>query len=282
MSRTDKKTFVVTGATGTVGAALTIALEAGGHQVRAVSARSGIDLASSNLAPIFADSDGVFLLTPMREDMVAVGRRMVEAAVSVSAPRIVRLSAASPMHRAHCFVGIAHGEVDKALLNARPDSVVLRPHGFMQNLLGMAPMIAGGALAQPLALDSADALIDARDIAASAAAALVGNGAAFKGVYDLTGPAALSPPAIANVLAARLGWPITAVAMTNSEARAGLSAAGVPAWFIDRILEMRAVQEGGAMQSTTRSVVDLTGVAPRPLDKFVDDHASVFLEARPT
>ena len=79
-------------------------------------------------------------------------------------------------------------------------------------------------------------LIDARDIAAVACAALLGD-AGLGETLELTGGEALSNRAVAAQLSALLGHVVAYQDVSESAAREGMRAAGMPRWVVDVILE---------------------------------------------
>ncbi|WP_227271006.1 NmrA family NAD(P)-binding protein [Roseobacter weihaiensis] len=276
--------ILVAGGTGNVGSYIVDQLSAEGHQVRALTTarrddQPGIeyvqcDVSRDDLGPVFEGVAAAFLMVPIRPDMVAVGERLNEAAVAAGAKRIVRLSAATPMQVPSSFVGMSHGAIDAHLLSLFPDALILRPHGFMQNLLHHGQEVSDGRLAQPIDGDSRDSMIDARDISASAVAGLVGD---YVGIVDITGPESLSAREVAQKLGEVIGRDVEAVSVLRSDAKKDMMNQGMPDWLADAILEMQPLQERGVMAITTSGVEDLTGRPPRELSAFIEDNKNVFM-----
>lgn len=94
-------------------------------------------------------------------------------------------------------IGRAHHEVESALMSSGTRWTILRPHVFMQNLLGQAPSIVQQARIVSASGDGRIPFIDTRDIAAVAAVALTQSGHDGK-KCALTGPEALSYADIAR------------------------------------------------------------------------------------
>src|SRR5206468_7484315 len=98
-----------------------------------------------------------------------------------------------------------HRDGDLALAASGVPSIVLRPNGFMQNVLCQQV----GAIRERNCFFTSTpgarvSLIDAADVAAAAAAALTRDDVA-PGPRDLTGPAAITPEEMAFVMSAILG-----------------------------------------------------------------------------
>lgn len=234
------------------------------------------DLAIPMTSAWFDGADGAFLMAPIQPDMVDIGKRLNQAVADARVPRIVRLSIASVMQRPEVLAGWAHRQIDQDLLVRRPDALVLRPHGFMQNLLGLADAVKQGTLPQALAPGARDAMIDTRDIARAAVTGLLND--RVSGAVDLSGPQAVAPEDVAAALSALTGQRVAAVTLSNTQASRALLQIGMPEWLIDRILEFRSVQEEGAAAMTTDGMQKITGEAGRTLATFLKDHAEKFCD----
>lgn len=95
---------------------------------------------------------------------------------------------------------------------------LLRPGGFASNDLAWAEAVRATRTVPTPFPDVALPVIDPADIAEVAAAALVGDGHLGR-VYELTGPAPLSPRERAAAIGAALGEPVRVVELSRAEAR---------------------------------------------------------------
>ena len=151
----------------------------------------------------------------------------------------------------------------------------LRPNLFMQGLLQLAPMVrATGVLAAPIG-EAAVSVIDVRDIADAAVAALTEDGHAGQ-TYTLTGPAALSHAALAAALTQAAGRDIAFVRASDEQMRGALAAAGMPAWQVEGLIEDYAHYARGEAAMVTADVAQATGHPPRDFAAFAREHASAF------
>ena len=127
-----------------------------------------------------------------------------------------------------------------------------------------------GVIAVP-AGQGATSFVDARDIAASAVAALTSN--AFDGkAYDLTGPQALSYAEAAAILGEVAGKPIRYKASTDTAFIAMLTGAGVPADYAAFLaMIFHPVREGWTAR-VTGDVEKLSGRRPTGLVDYARDH----------
>src|SRR5690606_35351261 len=107
--------------------------------------------------------------------------------------RVVRLSAVGAAHDAPTRSGRLHALADHELQQSGLSWTILRPHWFMQNLLGAAaPITAHGAVHLNLG-QGRIGMIDVRDVAAVAAGVLTSPPEDHHArIYTPTGPRAIT------------------------------------------------------------------------------------------
>ena len=213
--------ILVSGATGTIGRHVVRLLTDRGLPFRAMSRHEqpgGVraDFADpASLARAVADVDTVFLLTappvPTADHDVA----LVAAARAAGVRKIVKLSAIGTGEQfAGATVGAWHLAAEEAVTASGLVWTVLRPSGFASNLLWHRAALRAGEPLPNLAGDARQAVIDPRDVAAVAVAAMTDD--AHDGRrYDLTGPELLTFADQAAVLERVLERP---VAVTDLDA----------------------------------------------------------------
>ena len=284
--------IVVTGATGNIGEELLRLLSAAGESVRAVSRRPPTDVSLPNvewvtadlahrdsLGPAFEGADRLFLLTGNVDDMVPAQGNAIAAAEPASLTRVVKLSALGASDHSRSVIGVWHYVVERALQDSRLEWTILRPHVFMQNVLDQRQAIRDPGRVYSPAGDAAVPMIDTRDIAAVAAAALTTAGHAGKR-YTLTGPAPVSWTEIAATLSEVLGHAVEYVPETEDDAWHRLHGAGLPPWLIGGQLALAEYQrKGGGTGIVTNTVEQITGRAPRTFREFATDHAEVLRQS---
>ena len=118
-------------------------------------------------------------------------------------------------------------------------------------------------------------MIDVRDIAAAAAAALTEEGHEAK-TYDLTGPQALSHREMAEKLSGALGRRIEFVDVPPETMREALIEAGLPVWQADGLIEDYAHYSRGEAAEVAPGVQEATGNRPRSFLDFASAYAGVF------
>ncbi|KAB2349679.1 SDR family oxidoreductase [Actinomadura rudentiformis] len=289
------RTVLITGATGTVSTALMNALEGADVDLRALvrdqskakrlreqgAAVFVGDLDDpGSLPPAFEGVQDVWLLTPNGPRAPENSMNAVWAARQAGVDRIVRLSVVGAAHDAPTRSGRLHALSDQELQRSGLGWTILRPHWFMQNLLNEAADIAATGT---FSLNMAAArlgMIDARDIADTAARVLLEDPGRHHGqIYTLTGPRALTFDHVAHHLAAALDRPISYLPVSDDAKRKTLLGYGLPAWTIDMLQEYAQAYVSGWGDFTTDTVTDLLGHPPRDIADFAHDHTEAFTPA---
>jgi uncharacterized protein YbjT (DUF2867 family) len=229
----------------------------------------------STHAPALEGIDAVYLVPPAADpdpgrrilDLVALGaRRGVRRVVLLGAQSI---SSSDP--------GL--GEAQRHLPDLVPEWAVLRPSWFMQNLLGDHHLAHGLRQASVLRTATGSGrlpFIDADDIAAAAAAALLGPSPDREVV--LTGPESLSYGDVAQVLSEETGRTIRHESVDPRDlVRVMAPTLGTP--FAEVLAAMDARTRDGAWEEPTDEVLRLTGRRPTSLRSFVRRHRGELAEA---
>lgn len=282
--------ILVTGAAGTTGSEVVRLLAAKGVRVRALVRNPekgkqfhgpGVEVVVADLEkpltldPVLKGVDKVFLVTSPDPRVGILHGNLIESAKRAGVKQIVRLSSVQAVANSPSQFLKWHGEVDERLSRSGLSYVILRAHYFMQNLLMMRGTIQSeGKMYVPMK-EAKLSTIDARDIAASAAAVLTSEGHSGR-IYELTGPEALSFGKMAEKLGAAIGRPVQYVDVPPDAAREALAAAGYPAWLSDGLTEMYVHFTGGSAADISGSVEKLTGKKPRTFDVFAKDFAGAF------
>jgi uncharacterized protein YbjT (DUF2867 family) len=216
--------IVVTAAGGPTGTAVVRALWSRGEQVRAV-VRSGptaeltglsVDVGTADLtAPAtieaqLAGARALYLIWPNFDpDEAAGATALLAAARRAGVPRVVYHSVLRPQARSMPHHA-AKDRVEEALDASGLAWRVLQPCAYSANLDGaVREAAATGRFASGWGLDTAQSLVDLRDVADAAAVLLTEDGL-DGGTFEAVGPEPLPAPRIAALLAERLGRPVTA------------------------------------------------------------------------
>jgi uncharacterized protein YbjT (DUF2867 family) len=164
-----------------------------------------------------------------------------------------------------------HAESERGLREAGVPWTILRPNFFAQTFTGM---VAGGQMYTSSG-EGRVSIVDARDVAAAAAAVLTGDGHEGR-TYVLTGPEALTFGEAADVIAETTGKPVQRIDVPGEALVAGMTQFGVPEWLAQDVAALQAVYAAGEAAEVTDDVRALTGRDPRTLRDFVADHRARF------
>jgi uncharacterized protein YbjT (DUF2867 family) len=276
--------YLVTGATGNVGAELVAQLAAAGEPVRAVvrdpgRARArlpeGVEAVGGDLnepeslAGALDGVRGMFLLPGYDglEELLALAKR-------AGVERVALLSGGS-VDTGDLTNAVARYMImsERAVEASGLDGTFLRCRAFMSNALRWLPQLREGDVVRVPFAGVPIAAVDPHDIAAVAAAALTGDGHAGK-AYPLTGPAALLPAEQVAILGRALGRDLTCVAQPNDEARAEMEAA-MPVEYVNAFFSFYV---DGTLDETTvyPTVEEVTGRPPRTFEQWAAAHAADF------
>jgi len=152
----------------------------------------------------------------------------------------------------------------------------LRPNLYMQGLLAFASSIGSeGSFFAPIG-EARVSIVDVRDIAAVAAAALIESGHEGK-TYDITGPESLTHGEMASQLSDALEKKITFVDIPEGAMRNALIGFGLPEWQAGGLVEDYAHYRRGEAESVSDAVREVTGHAARSFAAFARDYKQAFL-----
>jgi len=225
-----------------------------------------------SLPRAFEGVDDVWQLAPPGPRAPEHAMNTLWAARQAGAKRVVRMSAIGAAHDAPTRNGRLHALSDDELLASGLRWTILRPHFFMQNLLGLAPSIADSGRFHFNLGGGKLGMIDARDIAAVAAAILLDESGRHDGkIYTPTGPESLDLGAVAQVLSRVLERPVEYVAIPDEAARRGLAQVGLTPWLAGMTVEYGRAYASGWGDFTTTHVRDVVGRDATSFASFARD-----------
>lgn len=281
------KTLII-GATGTVGRQVARLLAEAGHEVVGATRRPdaqpavadlrwvGLDLATGEgLDEAFAGVERAFFLSPPgHADQYAVLAPLIDAAVRHGLKKVVLQTAQG----VDADDRIPFRRAELALEASGVPFAIVRPGWFMQNF--HTYWVAGIQQRDVVSVPAGDArtgFIDARDIAAVAAALLQRDGS--DGAFVLTGPEALTHEEVAAKIAAAAGRPIRYEDVDPGAFRAGLVGAGLPADYAQLMVDLFAGVRAGWAAGLTDDVRRVLGRAPIGFDRYAADFQASFAPA---
>ena len=276
--------ILITGATGKVGSEAARLLAARHQPTRALvrdpsrAPDGDVEIATGDFdRPDTLDAamrgiDTVLLVSPA---VPAQEIAVIDSAVRQGATRVIKVtskaSADSPVDRRR-----GQAQIEAHLQTTGLAYTLLRSNAYMQNLLALAPVIkqTNGFLMS--AGDGQVGMIDARDVAATAAAIAIAPKEHAGQTYWLTGPGLITYTDIAEELSAALGHLVEYRQISPAEHRAAMVQAGTPeAVATSNAQAFGLIAEGDAAWLSD-DVKSITGTAPRPLRTFIADHVQAF------
>jgi uncharacterized protein YbjT (DUF2867 family) len=277
--------IVVTGATGNIGRPLTRALAEAGEQVTAVSRHAAevpdgvrhvvADLADpAGLEPALAGAKALFLLlSGDLHDAVDGPAGVIRQAAASGVRRVVMLSSLGVATRPFGTTRIVMRELEDVLKESGLDWAILRPGGFASNALWWAESVRTQRVVAAPFGDVGVPIIDPADIAEVAAACLLDD-RHTGGVYELTGPAVITPREQAEAIGAALGEPVRFHELTRAEARAGMERM-MPAELADDTLDVLGSPTPAELR-VSPDVRAILGRAPRTFADWAARNAEAF------
>ena len=282
--------ILMVGATGLVGSATLRQLTARSVPVRALvrNAEKASTLAGPGVETVIGDLeqpasldaalDGVtraLLISPLHPRQVEWQGNCVEVARRAGAVHIVKLSGLGTAPDSPLCSGRWHAQTERHIADAGLPFTYLHPPFFMQNLLRSAAVIAAQGVLLASMQAGKIAMVDARDVAAVAVAALTSDGHVGK-TYTITGPEALSFQEVAQKLATATGRPVSYQNIPLASVRQEMVATGLPAWLVEVRMEFATALRDGYAAAVTGTVQAVTGQPARTLDAFAREHAALF------
>jgi uncharacterized protein YbjT (DUF2867 family) len=276
----------VSGAPGNVGTELVRRLSDRGEKLRVLIHRAedadslrfpGVETVAGDLADLesfrhtLVGADRVFVNSSVGPAIQAQ-QNLIDAARQAGARHIVKLSWIGASE--HSFVrsfGRWHAEVEQRLKDSGVAYTILRANDFMQNYLHQISMTVADAISGA-ARDGRAGLVDARDVAAAAAAVLTEPGHAGE-VYEVTGPQALTKAEVFAIISRVTGRHISYVDVNPEELADAYQRAGWPEPWADELVAANEFQAAGHLATVTNVVETVARKKPVTFEEFVREFA---------
>src|SRR5690606_25034317 len=163
----------------------------------------------SLLKPLLAGTSRLFLLTGNKPGFGRIQINVIRTAESLGVKHVVKLSALGASPRTRAPLALEHWEAEQALEASGMTWTILRPHTFMQNWLGeVAETVRSEGAIYAAIGEGKVPFIDARDIAAVAAEALLHPEKHSGQRYVLTGGEAVGYREVAEAISKATGTPV--------------------------------------------------------------------------
>ena len=216
--------------------------------------------------------EGFFLVNsgpqiPARDELAA------KVAHAAGVRRLVKLSSMDVEQG--LAIGAWHEKGEAAVRASGITYTLVRPSGFMTNLLAWAPAIRTEGIVRSSTGDGRRAFIHSHDIAAVVTEVLLSR--KYDGqTLTITGPEALTFAEIAVRIAAAIGKPMRYECISDDEARHRYAATGAPAEETEAHVSLwRAIREG-RLATVTHQVEYVLGRKPTMLAQWILENADQF------
>ena len=241
-------------------------------------AAAGAEIAAGDLAvpaSIDAAMAGVSAVVLVSPAVPAQELNVVASAARAGVAHVVKAtskaSADSPIARRR-----GQAEIEAGLAAAGIPHTLLRSNAYMQNVLALAPAIAATSSFGSAAGKGRAGMVDARDVAAVAAAIAVSPAPHAGKTYWLTGPELVSNYDVADVLSKLLGRTITYRELTFQENKDAMIRAGVPEQIAEMNAQAFSLTADGDAAWVTGDVPAILSRPARSFEQFTADHAAAF------
>lgn len=224
----------------------------------------------NKLDEAFDGVDVLWLLTAMGPQAPNASMNAVWAARQAGVRHIVRLSAVGAAHDAPNRNGRLHALSEHELQASGLDWTIIRPHFFMQNLLGS---VVGDTLYGGLG-DGRVGMIDVRDVAGFGARVLAEPQAHAGKTYTITGPDSISLHEAAATVAQVQGSSVTYQPVTEADAYESMVGFGLSEWIAAGGVEYGRAYARGWGDFTTSDFPDVVGRQATSFADFARDHAA--------
>lgn len=282
--------ILVTGASGTLGAAVLEEVRKTGKAFRAMyrgeedarNSPAGVasavaDFASKeSLRPALPGVKSLFLVCSPIPELIQLESNAIDACRESSVKHIVLNSALGAGDYSKSFPSW-HRTVEDKLKASGLGYTILRPNSFMQNILAYnAPSIrAQGAFYAAMG-NARLSFLDVRDIAAVAAKALVSPSEHAGQTYELNGPEAVTYTEVAERISRVANRPVKFVDIPEAVQRKSMLDLGMPEWQVNALLELQQYYTNGQGGEVTDVLPQLLGRPPMKLDQFLAEFKDAF------
>ena len=215
-----------------------------------------------------------------------IGKRVAQQTAAVAAAKAAGIRhivyTSSPAVRPDTDAGLVpeHFWTEVAIAGTGIDFTILRNHMYAENnLAGSAHVIASGQLFGLIG-DRGTAYVTRADAARAAAGALLS--AEGKSIVDVTGPAAVTNVERAALYAQITGKPVSSIAVTPEQLKAGMVGAGLPEGFASILVAFQVDAALGYHGVVTGAVERYSGRKPQTFAEFLTANRDALVQQAPS
>jgi len=282
--------ILITGASGNAGGAVLSAAIHVKLPVRAMyrgkddarNAPKGVDAVFADFADKASLKDAlkgieaVYLVCGPIPQLVELEGNMIDACKAAGVKHILLNSALGAGKFNKSFPSW-HTKVEENLKASGMDYTIIRPNGFMQNIVtyNAASIKANHAFYAAMG-DAKTSMIDVRDIGALAAKILSDPKKHSGKTYELNGPEAVSNAEVAARISRITGSQVSYVDIPEDAQRKAMLDMKMPEWQVNAILELQEYYRSGNCAAVDSTVQGLLGKPARTLDAFLSENKAAF------
>jgi uncharacterized protein YbjT (DUF2867 family) len=281
--------ILITGASGTVGKAVLQEVSRKQSNSRAMfRSKEEAAKAPPGCQPVLADFsdkpslrkalDGVtvvFLVCSPIPQLVELESNVLDVCKETGVRHVVLNSALGAGDFSKSFPSW-HRKVEDKLKSTGISFTILRPNGFLQNIVAYnAPSIRSQGAFYAAMGDAKVSYLDVGDIAVVAAKALHAGAHAGK-TYELLGPEAISNQELAKRISRVAGRPVNYVDIPESAQREAMLGLGMPEWQVTALLDLQQYYKQGGGAKTDGLLKSLIERDPVNLDQYLSANAREF------
>jgi uncharacterized protein YbjT (DUF2867 family) len=228
-----------------------------------------------SLRKVLEGVTSVYVVCSPIPQLVELESNMVDACKDSGIKHVVLNSALGAGDYAKSFPGW-HRKVEDKLKSMGMSYTILRPNGFLQNIVTYnAPSIREQAAFYAAMGDAKVSYLDVGDIAVVAVKALQGGTHAGK-TYELNGPEEISNEELAKRISKVTGRTVNYVDIPESAQREAMLGLGMPEWQVTALLDLQQYYKQGGGAKTDKLLQELIARAPVTLDQYLTANAREF------
>jgi uncharacterized protein YbjT (DUF2867 family) len=217
----------------------------------------------------------VYVVCSPIPQLVELESNMVEACKEAGVKHVVLNSAMGAGDCGKSFPSW-HRKVEDKLKSTGLSFTILRPNGFLQNIVAFnAPSIRTEGAFYAAMGDAKVSYLDVADIAVAAVKALGGGAHAGK-TYELNGPEAISNQELAKRISKVAGRTVSFLDVPENAQRDALLGLGMPDWQVTALLELQQYYKQGGGGKTDGLLKTLIEREPITLDQYLTANAHEF------
>jgi uncharacterized protein YbjT (DUF2867 family) len=218
----------------------------------------------------------VYIVCAPIPQLVELEGNMIDACKQAGVGHIVLNSAFGAGDFPKSFPGW-HFQAEQKLRNSGIAHTILRPNGFLQNIVTyFAPSIRTQGAFNTSIGEAKISLIDVRDVSAVAAKILFEPQSHAGKTYELHGPEAVSNYAVAERISRIAGREVSYVDISEDAMRKAMLDVGMPETFVNAEIELEGYYRSGRCGVIDGLVARLLGRPERALDAYLRENVAAF------